>query len=203
MKKLNSSRPTKGKRGKIISQVIQTLDSQVARKNQSIAVANGAVSSVTGTLYTPVMPSQGVTSLTRTGDSLHIDRIQYRMFFVNGTTNDTMRVVIIQAKANNVPSLATIFDNGASGLLDITSFINFYTKNKEFIILSDFLVQVCFEGSNGCTVLTREFKASIKKINFTLGTTTAEAGQLYIAVFGTSGAGTSYSIQQRLIFHDL
>lgn len=198
------SRPNKNiSVNKVVNSVIRTLDSQVAKKVLTTSVANSAYGSVTGTLYTPALPSQGVTSLTRTGDSLHIDLLEYRIDFENATNGDALRIVIVQAKANNVPTLATIFDNGASGSLDVTSFINYYTKGKEFVVLSDQKHSCCYQSSNACSIVSFNIKPKIRKINFTAGTTTAEAGQIYIAVFSTTGVDTSYFINQRVIFHDL
>jgi len=204
MKNKNFSRPKKTVPiNKVVNKVIRTLDSQVAKKVLTTSVANSAYGSVTGTLYTPALPSQGVTSSTRTGDSLHIDLIQFRMDFENATNGDAMRVVIVQAMANNVPTLASIFDNGASGSLDVTSFINYYARDKEFIVLHDSKRSVCFESSKACSIVCFDLNPKISKINFSAGSTTAEAGQIYIAVFSTTGVDTSYFINQRLIFHDL
>jgi hypothetical protein len=205
MRNKNSSRPNKVRNSskKIVSRVIKQIDRQVTRKVYFFGVANGVTGSVTGTLYTPVLPAQGVTSLTRTGDSLFLDEIQYRISLENSTTVDALRIVVLQAKANNVPTLASIFDTGSSGALDVTSFINFYAKNKEFIILKDIHFSVCAQGQNGCQIRAFNIKPSIQTINFTLGGTTAEAGQIYIAVFSTTGILTTYSIEQRVIFHDL
>jgi len=203
MKKKNSSRPNKGGKRSIVSRVIKQIDRQVTRKVLSSVVANGVSGSVNGTLYTPTFPAQGVTSLTRTGDSLFIDEYQFRLSFDNSNNEDAMRIVMVQAKANNVPTLATIFDNGASGALDVTSFINFYAKDKEFVVLKDIHFSVCAQGANGCQIRAFNITPSIKTVNFAIGGTTAETGQLYIAIFSTSGADTNYSIEQRLVFHDI
>jgi len=165
-------------------------------------VANAASGSTTGTLYTPTMPAQGTTSLTRTGDSINISRYQYRMWFDNSTEEDAVRIIMVQAKANNVPTIASILDTGASGSTDVTSFINFYADNKEFVVLRDMHFSVCAQGSNGCVIKVDDVYPRIRTVNFSLGTTTAEAGQIYIIVMTTS-TGTSYSIEQRLVYHDL
>jgi len=201
MKKKNSSRPKNKNDSKLSKTAVRSR--QVTQKVLSSVVANAVSASVSGQLYTPAMPAQGTTSLTRTGDSIDMTMYQFRMAFTNNSDNDCIRIVMVQAKANNTPTIASIFDNGASGAVDITSFINFYADGKEFVVLRDTHFSVCYEGGNGCVVKVDNVYPRIKTVNFQLGTTTAETGQIYIVVFSTSGADVTYSIEQRLIYHDL
>jgi hypothetical protein len=201
MKKFNSSRP-KNKNDSKLSKTVRR-SRQVTQKILSSVVANVASGNPNGTLYTPTLPAQGTTSLTRTGDSIDISLIQYRMYFLNIMNNDAIRIIVLQAKANNVPTLASVLDTGPSSAIDVNSFINFYANEKEFVILKDTHFSVCYEGGNGCVVKVDNIVPRIKTVNFQLGTTVAETGQIYIIVLSTSGVDVEYSIEQRLIYHDL
>jgi hypothetical protein len=200
-KKINSSRPINKNDSKLSKTAMRSR--RVTQKVLSTVVTNLATGNPNGILYTPVFPAQGTTSLTRTGDSIEISVFQYRMFFYNNTNNDAIRVIMLQAKANNVPTLASVLDTGTSSAIDITSHINFYADDKEFVILRDMHFSVCYEGGNGCVVKIDNVRPRIKTVNFQLGSTTAETGQMYIIVISTTGADVEYSIEQRLVYHDL
>lgn len=157
-----------------------------------------------GTLYTPAMPAQGILSAQRTGDSLCLDEIQIRFLVSTLTTGDIVRLIVLQAKSVNVPTIAGVLDTGASGVIDMTSFVNAYAKDTEFHILSDLRTEVSAASSRAAVLRTMNIKPKISKVNFVAGSATSEQGQVYLILMSDGvSASTSVSLEIRYKFHDL
>jgi hypothetical protein len=187
----------------------------VTRKYLNTALYAAIMPAPTGSLVTPAFPAQGVTNGEREGDSLAIDAIDVRAVLYNYQTavgvdgTDNIRLICVQAKASNTITVSSasapttgVLDLGSSGAIDLTSFINFNAKNELFHVLMDKSFPVNFLSLSASRVLTFRLKPKIEKVNFTPGTTTSQAGQIYW--IAQSLTGYAYlEMEQRLEYHDL
>jgi hypothetical protein len=169
----------------------------------------------TGSLVTPVFPAQGITNGEREADSIGIDAIEIRAVLYNFetavgvTATDNIRLICVQAKASNAVTINSstapttgVLDLGATGVIDLSSFINFNAKNELFHVLMDRCFPVNFLSDSASRVLTFRIKPKIEKVNFTPGGTTAQSGQIYWIAQGLSG-DAYLMMEQRLEYHDL
>jgi hypothetical protein len=198
--KKKNSIPTKA----MVKQMIESSKAKVTDKFLSNPIFNVSTIPSAGTLYTPLMPAQGVSSSQRTGDSICLDEIQMRFLVTTTSVGDLVRLIVLQAKSINVPTIASVLDTGASGLIEVTSFVNAYAKDTEFHILSDTVTEVAASSSRAFVLHALNIKSKISKINFNAGSATAEQGQVYMILMSENvSALTASSLELRYKFHDL
>jgi hypothetical protein len=190
-----------------VKQMIISSKGEITDKFQNVVMENGVTPVISGTLITPVFPTQGVTSTTRTGDSISLEEIQMRFAFANATATevDLFRIIILQAKSVNTVTIASVLDSGASGSVDLTSFVNAFALNTEFLLLHDHVYRCCNNSSTGSHLIEFNLVPKIKKINFVPTSTTAETGQVYVIVQGglTGASDIVVSSMCRYRYRDL
>jgi hypothetical protein len=198
-----------------VMQMIHASQKQVTSKYLSNVYYAQNTVPVTGNLTQIAWPLQGVLNGQREGDSLSLEKIEVRYAMSNpeasiGATNvDMIRIVCVQAIANTALSLSNsttpstgIFDNGASGSVDVTSHINYDAKDTLFRVLIDEIHGVNFLSSNAARLVNLELNPKIKKINFTPTTNTSQTGAIYFVLMSYTG-DCIVSGEGRLIYHDL
>jgi hypothetical protein len=190
-----------------VKQMIKSSQAEVTDKYLTVVMENGVTPVLAGSLIVPVLPAQGVTSSTRTGDSVSLDEIQMRFVLTNetGTAADLFRIIVVQSRALNTITIAEVLDTGASSGIDLTSFVNAYSLNTEFHLLHNKMYRCSNSSTDAAKLIELNLIPKIKKINFTSGTTTAEAGQIYVIVQGGAGGASDIIATStcRYKFHDL
>jgi hypothetical protein len=198
-----------------VKQMIKASTGTVTKKYLNSILYAAVMPATTGSLVTPVLPAQGVTNGEREADSIGIDAIEIRAVLynyetavgVNGT--DMIRLICVQARASNAVTVSSpaapttgVLDLGSSSAIDLTSFINFNAKNELFHVIMDKTFPVNFLSTSASRLLAFSMKPKIEKINFTPGTTTAQAGQIYWIAQTLTGYSL-LEMEQRLVYHDL
>jgi hypothetical protein len=193
--------------------MIASLKEEVQMKYLNTVIYNTINPTTSGSLVQPTLPAQGTTNGQREGDSIAIDRIEYRVLMANlGSAladTDLIRLVCLQSRAgtilttnySTIPATG-IFDLGSSGSLDVTSFVNYNAKNETFHVLMDRTFVCVLGSSTGSHCFEGMITPKVSKVNFTPGSTTALDGPIFWVAFSIGGF-TNLSIEQRLIYHDL
>jgi hypothetical protein len=195
--------------------MIKSSAGTVTKKYLNTSLYNAINPASIGSLVTPMFPAQGVTNGERESDSLAIDAIEARAVLYNFeasigvSATDMIRIICVQARASNVVTINSssapttgVLDLGCTGLIDLTSFINFNAKNELFHVLMDKCFPVNFLSTSASKALTFKLHPKVGKVNFTPGTTTAQCGQIYWIVQALSG-DSFIQMEQRLEYHDL
>jgi hypothetical protein len=187
-----------------VKQMIHSAMGQVTDKFLNVTLFNASSIPGTGTLYTPVFPSQGTTAVTRTGDSLHLDHIDIRIGLQTTIADDFVRILVIQAKASNVPAVTDVLTPGITGSVDYTSMVDPYKLNTEFALLKDLVVPLATGSTHATVYLHWLLRSSVSTVNFTPGTTVSTQGQVYLILLSTAvSATTTVQGQLRYKYHDL
>jgi hypothetical protein len=153
---------------------------------------NYQVTGVTGSGSIPLCsyPAQGLTNEERTGDEIELDSFNLRMHIYNGDpTGNVVRVILLQViGAKTSLALSDVFDIGATGVVDTTSFYVPFYERSGFRVLFDETFNTCPNSSKN-VIIVKKFgiKPKIKRIVFVPTTTNAINGNTFMVFISDSG----------------
>jgi len=170
-------------------QLLRELSSKMSEKvfDTAFAANNIAAGATTVTALSNI--AQGVGRSQRTGDRVHLCRLQYRIQILAGDATDFVRVIIFRFKPNNASfalSSTVILDVGPSTADDPFSMYN-YTNRKEVVILKDFAIPMVLAGSSGNQSFVGEINLNEIVSTFTSAATTCDNG-IYLYFVSDSAA---------------
>lgn len=141
--------------------------------------------STTGHMEAITLISQGQTSLTRIGDQITLDKIEYRFFLLYGDTTNLVRFVLFQWNDSVPPVLTDIFQDPVTYPVS-TQYNRDNQGSKVLKILKD---ETFILNSTSQPLKTSNWVLNFKKkIIFESGTTTG-VGHIYYAFVSDSTSG--------------
>lgn len=156
----------------------------------------------TGVVYSTSIMAQGATNTTRNGNSIKIDRLEFRIQPLLGALPTAIRILVFMDKAYN-GSLPAVTD--VLSIADVRSSYNFNTSRR-FTIISD-----TFEMLNSLNTkvsFVKTVKNNAKRQVKYLGTsnTSADGGNNQICVLLLSEVATANAptciVYSRIIYED-
>jgi len=204
-KNQNPSGASKNVTKQQVKNMITSAKAEVPMKYSNEAFTTGL--NTAGVLVALVSPAQGLSAINRTGDQIHLEKIEinWQGYANSIDIQNTFRVIIFQMVGASVPTAATVLQNGASGAIDDTSLLQAYCDPKVLRILSDEWIPSCYTGSNSVVVRRHVFKPKISLLPFAPGSTFLEAGQIYVLAFSDSGIAPNpiFNFTARSWFKDI
>jgi hypothetical protein len=169
---------------------------QAELKYSDTTIAYGlANNSGTWTKFT--QPPQGNTSIQRIGDRMHIVRHEFMMYFTLGSTNDFVRVIILQSKGifTSPPAVTDLLVSVSPASLYV------YNARESYEILYDNFFVLNTTGVSNL-VKRKVIMPIIPEQKFISGSTNVYNGQTYMLVICSDNSNVNYLANIRTWFED-